>query len=185
MLRWRIGIDSPSDDESNPVAPGMPLALYDDPANSQQCGNSLRRPHIRIQDASLRSARTRRGRCAAPRQNADRTLRYSISPSFSYRWLLLFGARDGCALSHHPTRHGQLQPGHSDPGVALLLAPPARHIVTTWTGGRFLGLSRMDAVSASIISRFVALWAPAWPSAQPQGMARWEPVKRQAPPCLQ
>src|SRR5262249_50022330 len=101
MLRWRIGIDSLPDDESNPVAPGMPLALYDDPANSQQCGNSLRRPHIRIQDESLRSARTRRGRCAAPRQNADRALRYSISPSFSYRWLPLFGARDGCALSHH------------------------------------------------------------------------------------
>ena len=30
-----------------------------------------------------------------------------------------------------------------------------------------------------------ALWALTWPSAQPQGMARWEPVKRQAPPCLQ
>src|SRR5262249_31970163 len=30
-----------------------------------------------------------------------------------------------------------------------------------------------------------ALWALAWPPAQPQGMARWEPGARQAPPCLQ
>src|SRR5262245_35689205 len=30
-----------------------------------------------------------------------------------------------------------------------------------------------------------ALWALAWPPAQPQGMARWEPAVRQAPPCLQ
>src|SRR6516165_1353148 len=30
-----------------------------------------------------------------------------------------------------------------------------------------------------------ALWALAWPPAQPRGMARWEPGARQAPPCLQ
>src|SRR5262249_35727914 len=30
-----------------------------------------------------------------------------------------------------------------------------------------------------------ALWALAWPPAQPQRMARWEPGARQAPPCLQ
>src|SRR5262249_13329525 len=30
-----------------------------------------------------------------------------------------------------------------------------------------------------------ALWALAWPPAQPQMTARWEPEARQAPPCLQ
>src|SRR5262249_25598846 len=54
--------------------------------------------------------------------------------------------------------HGQLQPGHSDPGVALLLAPPVQHIVRTRTRWTFSWLVLDRRVSVHDQPVRLAVW---------------------------